>query len=72
MIVLLRAALATKGRSNGSGMRERGGCAASDNCWGLVDQLVVLKSFYHEQGIVHAAREVALEDGVAHVPAPYR
>ena len=37
-----------------------------------MDQLVVLQGLYHEPGKVHPAREVALQDGVAHVPAPHR
>jgi hypothetical protein len=34
-------------------------------------QLIVLDRRHHEQGEVHAAREVALEDGDAYVPAPH-
>ena len=37
-----------------------------------MDELVVLEGLHHEQSEVHTAGEVALEDGVAHVPAPYR
>ena len=66
------AALAIMTRFNSSGVCERRGCAASDNGRGFVDQLVVLKSLYHEQGIVHAAREVALEDGIAYMLTPNR
>jgi hypothetical protein len=36
-----------------------------------VDELVVLERLDHEEGEVDAAGEVALEDGVAHVPAPH-
>jgi hypothetical protein len=39
---------------------------------GLVDEFVVLKGLHREQREVHAAREVALEDGIAHMPAPHR
>src|SRR5215213_9935747 len=53
------------------GVRERGGCLAADDRRGLVDELVVLEGFYHEPGKVDAARDVALEDGVAHVMAPH-
>ena len=35
-----------------------------------MDEIVILEGFYHEQGKVHAPRDVALEDGVAHVLAP--
>jgi hypothetical protein len=37
-----------------------------------VDQLVVFEGLYHEQGEVYAACDIALEDGVTHVPAPHR
>src|SRR4051794_41362165 len=57
--------------SSAGGMRERRGRLAADNRRGLVDELVVLEGFHHEQGEVHAARDVALEDGVAHVSAPH-
>src|SRR6476619_4705086 len=53
-------------------MRERRGRLAADNRRGLVDELVVLEGLHHEQGEVHAARDVALQDGVAHVRAPHR
>ncbi len=53
-------------------MRKRRGRLAADNRRGLVDELVILEGRHHEQGKVHAARDVALEDGVAHVPAPHR
>ena len=36
-----------------------------------MDQLVVLKRLHHEEGIVHAAGDIALEDRVAHVSAPH-
>ena len=49
--------------------RRRG--LAADNRRGLVDQLVVLEGLDHEQGEVHAACAIALEDGVAHVPTPH-
>src|SRR3954471_17849721 len=52
-------------------MRERRGRLATDDRRRLVDELVVLEGLHHEQGKVHAAREVALEDGIAHVPAPH-
>lgn len=42
------AALAIMTRPNSSGVCERRECAASDNCRGFVDQLVVLKGLYHE------------------------
>ena len=50
----------------------RRGCLAADDRGGLVDELVVLEGLHHEQGEVDAAREVALEDGIAHVPTPHR
>jgi hypothetical protein len=55
-----------------AGVLKRRRRSAADNCWGLVDQLVVLEGLYHEQGEVHAARDVAFEDRVAHVPTPHR
>jgi hypothetical protein len=48
------------------------GRLATHNRRGFVDEPVILKSLHHEQGKVHAARDVALEDGVAHVLAPHR
>ena len=53
------------------GVRERRGRLAADNRRSLVDELVVLEGLHHEQGKVHATRDVALEDGVAYVPAPH-
>jgi hypothetical protein len=52
-------------------VRERGGRLAADDRRGLVDELVVLEGLHHEEGKVHAAREVALENGVAYVSAPH-
>lgn len=54
------------------GVRERRGRLAADDRRGLVDELVVLEGLHHEQGEVHAARDVALENGIAHVPTPHR
>src|SRR5512140_2152961 len=51
-------------------MCERGGCAASHDGRRFVDQLVPQKRIHHEQGIVSTPRLVALEDGIAYVPAP--
>ena len=59
------AASAIMTRPNSGGVCERRGCAASDNCRGFVDQPVVLKGLYHESGVVHAARHIALEDGIS-------
>src|SRR4029453_298042 len=56
--------------SSCGGVRERRGCLAADDRGGLVDELVVLEGLHHEQGEVDASREIALEDGIAHVPAP--
>ena len=53
-------------------VRERRGRLAADNRRDLMDELVILEGFYHEQRKVHAARDVALENGVTHVPAPHR
>src|SRR5881296_428242 len=52
-------------------MRERRGRLTADNRRGLVDELVVLECGHHEEGKVHATRHVALENGIAHVPAPH-
>lgn len=49
----------------------RGGFAAYDG-WSFVDELTVFQGFDHEQGEIDPAGEVALQDGIAHVPAPYR
>ena len=53
-------------------MRKGGWRPAADNRWGLVDELVILDGLHHEQGIVHAARDVAFKDGVTDVQAPHR
>jgi len=53
-------------------VRERRGRLAANNRRGLEDEPVILEGRHHEQGKVHAARDVTLEDGVAHVPAPHR
>jgi hypothetical protein len=52
-------------------VRERGGRLAADDRRRLVDDLVVLERLHHEQGEVHAAREIAVEDRVSHVSAPH-
>src|SRR3954447_21142889 len=56
---------------SGSCVRERRRTLAADDRRGLVNKIVVFEGLHHEQGKVHAARDVALEDGVAHVPAPH-
>ena len=58
-------------RPDSSRVRKRRGRPTADNCRGLVDQLVILDGLYHEQGKVYAARDIALEDGVAYVPTPH-
>src|SRR3954453_20159832 len=55
-----------------AGVRERRGRLATDDRRCFVDELVVLEGLDHEQRKVHAAGEVALEDGIADVPAPHR
>src|SRR6267143_1177334 len=52
-------------------MRERRRRLTADNRRGLVDELVVLEGRHHEEGKVHATRHVALENGIAHMPAPH-
>src|SRR2546423_7038980 len=52
-------------------MRERRRTLAADDRRGLVNKIVVFEGLHHEEGEVHAARDVALEDGVAHVAAPH-
>src|SRR3989440_3924621 len=52
-------------------MRKRGRRLAADNRRGLVNERVVLDGRHHEEGKVHATRHVALENGIAHVPAPH-
>ncbi len=49
--------------------RRRG--ATADNGWGFVDERVVLKGLDHEQGEIHAARDVAGKDGIADMPTPH-
>ncbi len=46
------------------------GRPAADDRRRLVDQLVIRERLDHEQRKVHAARQVAREDGIAHVRAP--
>ena len=45
---------------------------AADNRGRLVDQSVILQGVDHEEREVDAARAVAREHGVSHVPAPHR
>src|SRR5206468_7642570 len=52
------------------GIRERRGRLTADDRRGLVNELVVLDGRHHEEGKVHATGHVALENGIAHVPAP--
>ena len=47
-----------------------GRASGSRQSRGLVEELVILKGRHHEQGKVLVAREVALDDGIAHMPAP--
>jgi hypothetical protein len=56
----------------GSGsVRECRGRLAADDRRGLADEILVLEGIHHEQREIYAAREVALEDRVAHVAAPH-
>lgn len=59
-------------RPSSTAMGECRGRLAADNRWGLVDELVILKGDDHEESEVHTTCLVALEDGVARVPAPHR
>ena len=52
-------------------MRKRRRCSAAANRRGLVDEFVVLEGRHHEEGKVHAARDVTRKDGVAYLPAPH-
>src|SRR5438477_5305528 len=52
-------------------MSERRRRLTADNRRGLVDELVVLEGRHHEEGKVHATCHVALENGIAHMPAPH-
>src|SRR5581483_11019844 len=52
-------------------VRERRRRLAAHDRGGLVNQFVVVESFHHEEGEVDAARDVALENGITHVPAPH-
>jgi hypothetical protein len=54
-------------RFSHSSVRECRGRAAPDNGRGFVDKRVILKSLDHELGVVHAARDVACENGIAYV-----
>ena len=54
----------------GSGVRERRKRPAANNRRGLVNQFIVLDCRDHKQGKIHAARDVATQDGVTQVPAP--
>ena len=58
-------------KSSVGGVRKRRGCLTADKRGGLADECVIRESGHHEEGEVDAAREVALENGVAHVPAPH-
>src|SRR3954447_22153047 len=52
---------------SGSCVRERRRALAADDRRGLVNKIVVFEGLHHEQAEVHAARDVALVEGVAHV-----
>ena len=52
-------------------VRERRRALPADDRGRLVNQIVVLERLDHEEGEVHAARDVALEDRVADVAAPH-
>lgn len=52
-------------------MRQRRRRKAADDRRGFVDERVVRQRFDHEQGIVHAAGEVAGKDGIAYVATPH-
>src|SRR5437762_4825625 len=58
------------GRWGRGGMRESRRRVAANNRRGFVDKRVIFESSHHEEGKVHAARDVAREDGVANVPTP--
>jgi hypothetical protein len=49
---------------------ERRGRLTANDRWGLMDQFIVRESLDHEQSKVYAASDVALEHGIANVPAP--
>src|SRR5438132_4226186 len=51
-------------------MRERRRRVAAHNRRGFVDKRVIFESSHHEERKVHAARDVARQDGVANVPTP--
>src|SRR3954452_3283889 len=53
------------------GVRKRRRTLAANDCRSLVNEIVILERLHHEQCEVHPARDVALEDRVAHVPAPH-
>src|SRR5690242_2106718 len=52
------------------GMRERRRRGAANNRRGFVDKSVIFESSHHEEGKIHATRDVARQDGVANVPTP--
>ena len=52
------------------GMRERRRRFAANNRRYFVDERVIFEGCHHEEGKVHAARDVARQDGVANVPTP--
>ena len=51
-------------------MRERRRHVAANNRRGFVDKRVIFESRHHKEGKVHAARDVARQDGVANVLTP--
>jgi hypothetical protein len=51
-----------------TGSQRCGGLATYDR-WCFVNEFVILEGCHHEEGIVHPAGEVALQDGIADVPA---
>src|SRR5438445_6663591 len=53
-------------------VRARRRCLTADDRRDLVNELVVLDCRNHEQGEIYATCDIALQNGVAHVPAPHR
>jgi hypothetical protein len=63
-------ALGSLGGWRRGGMHESRRRVAANNRRGFVDKRVVFESSHHEEGEVHAPRDVARQDGVANVPTP--
>ena len=58
--------------SGGRGVLKCRRTLAAYDCRCLMDELVIFEGCYHEERKVYAARDITLEDGIAHMATPDR